>query len=160
MLPHDLFLLQMPKIATYLSLDIGSALGPFFFTLAFYILFPTIVVSLVYEKEVLHSRLIKPDFNYKIHFVRVFFYLNVSCWITSCRLIVWISWKLIFRAICVEAAWRRRSKRYLTNVSSPRWNCELWCEWWASGRLLIGSLTTSFGLFKSHHFDWNMWLFC
>jgi hypothetical protein len=42
----------MPKIATFLTLDIGSALGPFFFTLAFNILFPTIVVSLVYEKEV------------------------------------------------------------------------------------------------------------
>jgi hypothetical protein len=45
--------MQMPKIATFLTLDIGSALGPFFFTLAFNILFPTIVVSLVYEKEVL-----------------------------------------------------------------------------------------------------------
>jgi hypothetical protein len=42
----------MPKIGTFLSLDIGSTLGPFFFTLAFNILFPTIVVSLVYEKEV------------------------------------------------------------------------------------------------------------
>jgi len=43
---------EMPKIGTFLTLDIGSALGPFFFTLAFNILFPTIVVSLVYEKEV------------------------------------------------------------------------------------------------------------
>lgn len=42
----------MPKIGTFLSLDFGSSLGPFFFTLAFNILFPTIVVSLVYEKEV------------------------------------------------------------------------------------------------------------
>ena len=42
----------MPKIATFLSLDFGSIIGPFFFTLAFNLLFPTIVVSLVYEKEV------------------------------------------------------------------------------------------------------------
>jgi hypothetical protein len=42
----------MPKIATFLSLDFGSLIGPFFFTLAFNLLFPTIVVSLVYEKEV------------------------------------------------------------------------------------------------------------
>ena len=43
----------MPKIGTFLTLDFGSSFGPFFFTLAFNILFPTIVVSLVYEKEVL-----------------------------------------------------------------------------------------------------------
>ena len=42
----------MPKIASFLSLDIGAAMGPFFFTLAFHILFPTIVVGFVYEKEV------------------------------------------------------------------------------------------------------------
>ncbi len=42
----------MPKVATFLSIDFGSLLGPFFFTLAWNILFPTIVVSLVYEKEV------------------------------------------------------------------------------------------------------------
>jgi len=42
---------EMPKIATFLSLDFGSLIGPFFFTLAFNLLFPTIVVSLVYEKE-------------------------------------------------------------------------------------------------------------
>jgi hypothetical protein len=51
-----LLMKQMPKIATFLTLDIGSALGPFFFTLAFNILFPTIVVSLVYEKEVVLMR--------------------------------------------------------------------------------------------------------
>ena len=43
---------EMPKIASFLSLDIGATMGPFFFTLAFHILFPTIVVGLVYEKEV------------------------------------------------------------------------------------------------------------
>ena len=43
---------EMPKIATFLSLDIGATMGPFFFTLAFHILFPTVVVGLVYEKEV------------------------------------------------------------------------------------------------------------
>jgi hypothetical protein len=42
----------MPKLANFLSLDFGAILGPFCFTLAFNLLFPSIVVSLVYEKEV------------------------------------------------------------------------------------------------------------
>jgi hypothetical protein len=43
---------QFPRAASFLSVDFGSLLGPFFFTLAFNLLFPTVVVSLVYEKEV------------------------------------------------------------------------------------------------------------
>lgn len=43
---------EMPKIASFLALDIGATMGPFFFSLAFHILFPTVVVGLVYEKEV------------------------------------------------------------------------------------------------------------
>ena len=43
---------QFPRAASFLSIDFGSLLGPFFFTLAFNLLFPTVVVSLVYEKEV------------------------------------------------------------------------------------------------------------
>ena len=43
---------QFPKAASFASIDFGSLLGPFFFTLAFNLLFPTVVVSLVYEKEV------------------------------------------------------------------------------------------------------------
>ena len=42
---------EMPKAASFLSLDIGASMGPFFFSLAFHILFPTLVVGLVYEKE-------------------------------------------------------------------------------------------------------------
>jgi hypothetical protein len=42
----------MPKLANFLSLDFGAIMGPFCFTLAFNLLFPSIVVSLVYEKEV------------------------------------------------------------------------------------------------------------
>ncbi|KAJ1474049.1 hypothetical protein T484DRAFT_1833900 [Baffinella frigidus] len=38
-----------------LTLDLGGVLGAFFFTLAFGLLFPTIVVALVYEKE-MHLR--------------------------------------------------------------------------------------------------------
>jgi hypothetical protein len=34
-------------VATFLALDIGAFAGPFFFTLAFHMLFPTIVVALV-----------------------------------------------------------------------------------------------------------------
>ena len=42
---------EMPKVASFLTLDIGATMGPFFFSLAFHILFPTIVVGFVYEKE-------------------------------------------------------------------------------------------------------------
>ena len=42
---------EMPRSASFLALDIGSAMGPFFCTLAFHVLFPTLVVALVYEKE-------------------------------------------------------------------------------------------------------------
>ena len=42
----------MPKLANFLNLDFGAIMGPFCFTLAFNLLFPSIVVSLVYEKEV------------------------------------------------------------------------------------------------------------
>jgi hypothetical protein len=42
---------EMPKIASFLTLDIGASMGPFFFSLAFHVLFPTIVVGLVYDKE-------------------------------------------------------------------------------------------------------------
>jgi len=42
---------EFPRAASFLSVDFGSLLGPFFFTLAFNLLFPTVVVSLVYEKE-------------------------------------------------------------------------------------------------------------
>eukprot|EP00960_Hanusia_phi_P066605 766432-Hanusia_phi.AAC.2 len=42
---------EMPQDASKLNLDLASSLGPFFFTLAFSLLFPTIVVSIVYEKE-------------------------------------------------------------------------------------------------------------
>ena len=43
---------EMPKIANFLNLDLGATMGPFFFGLAFHILFPTMVVGFVYEKEV------------------------------------------------------------------------------------------------------------
>jgi len=56
---------EMPKIASFLSIDFGSILGPFFFTLAWNILFPTIVVSLVYEKEVAATAVCP---NNKMHF--------------------------------------------------------------------------------------------
>uniref|UniRef100_A0A7S4NY30 ABC transporter domain-containing protein n=1 Tax=Guillardia theta TaxID=55529 RepID=A0A7S4NY30_GUITH len=42
---------EMPQPAWKLNLDLASSLGPFFFTLAFSLLFPTIIVSIVYEKE-------------------------------------------------------------------------------------------------------------
>eukprot|EP00960_Hanusia_phi_P047548 758457-Hanusia_phi.AAC.2 len=42
---------EMPQPAWKLNLDLASSLGPFFFTLAFSLLLPTIIVSIVYEKE-------------------------------------------------------------------------------------------------------------
>ena len=50
----------MPKIGTLLTLDFRSSFGPLFFTLAFNILFPTIVVSVVFEKEVFFSFFLLP----------------------------------------------------------------------------------------------------
>jgi hypothetical protein len=43
---------EMPKPASIVSLDFGSLIGPFLFTLVFYLLLPVIIVSLVYEKEI------------------------------------------------------------------------------------------------------------
>jgi len=42
---------EMPKIGDKLSLDIGGSLGPFFFTIAMFLLFPAVVTAMVYEKE-------------------------------------------------------------------------------------------------------------
>jgi len=42
---------EMPVLARNLNFDLGSTLGPFFFTMAMNLLFPAIVVALVYEKE-------------------------------------------------------------------------------------------------------------
>jgi hypothetical protein len=43
---------EMPKPASIVSLDFGSLIGPFLFTLVFYLLLPVMIVSLVYEKEI------------------------------------------------------------------------------------------------------------
>jgi hypothetical protein len=43
---------EMPKPAGIVSLDFGSLIGPFLFTLVFFLLLPVIIVSLVYEKEI------------------------------------------------------------------------------------------------------------
>jgi hypothetical protein len=58
--PDFLLFMQFPRAASFLSMDFGSLLGPFFFTLAFNLVFPTIVVSLVYEKEVVCRSSFKP----------------------------------------------------------------------------------------------------
>jgi len=42
---------EMPKVGDKLSLDIGGSLGPFFFTIAMFLLFPAVVTAMVYEKE-------------------------------------------------------------------------------------------------------------
>jgi hypothetical protein len=42
---------EMPQPAGRLDLDLGGIIGGFFFTLSFSLLFPTIVVSILYEKE-------------------------------------------------------------------------------------------------------------
>ncbi len=38
---------EMPKAASFLALDLGGVLGPFFFTIAMNLLFPAIVVAMV-----------------------------------------------------------------------------------------------------------------
>jgi hypothetical protein len=38
---------DMPKTASFLALDLGGELGPFFFTIAMNLLFPSIVVAMV-----------------------------------------------------------------------------------------------------------------
>ena len=42
---------EMPKLASKLSLDLGGSLGPFFFSIAMFLLFPAVTTAMVYEKE-------------------------------------------------------------------------------------------------------------
>jgi hypothetical protein len=42
---------EMPKLASKLSLDLGGLFGPFFFSIAMFLLFPAVTTAMVYEKE-------------------------------------------------------------------------------------------------------------